>query len=111
MKPLNNITIIFSSSRQTSEALRSCEKLLHSSGVKLIDSISIKDLNRKKNKALKKSDLFLVIGGDGTMIASIRELHEYEIPFLGINLGRVGFLTDIYLKSMRAYQVFLKGIT
>ena len=109
MKPLNNITIIFSSSRQTSEALRSCEKLLHSSGVKLIDSISIKDLNRKKNKALKKSDLFLVIGGDGTMIASIRELHEYEIPFLGINLGRVGFLTDIYLKSIESLSSIFKG--
>ena len=109
MKPLSNITIIFSSSRQTSEALKSCEKLLHSSGAILIDSISIKDLKRKNNKALKRSDLFLVIGGDGTMIASIRELHEYEIPFLGINLGRVGFLTDIYLKSIDSLSSILKG--
>ena len=109
MKPLSNITIIFSSSRQTSEALKSCEKLLDSFGAKLIDSISIKDLKRKNNKALKRSDLFLVIGGDGTMIASIRELHEYEIPFLGINLGRVGFLTDIYLKSIESLSSILKG--
>ena len=109
MKPLSNITIIFSSSRQTSEALKSCEKLLDSFGAKLIDSISIKDLKSKNNKALKRSDLFLVIGGDGTMIASIRELHEYEIPFLGINLGRVGFLTDIYLKSIDSLSSILKG--
>ena len=109
MKPLSNITIIFSSSRQTSEALKSCEKLLDSFGAKLIDSISIKDLKSKNNKALKRSDLFLVIGGDGTMIASIRELHEYEIPFLGINLGRVGFLTDIYLKSIESLSSILKG--
>lgn len=109
MKPLNNITIIFSSSRQTSEALKSCEKILLSSGVNLIDSISIKDLERKKNKALLKPDLFLVIGGDGTMIASIRQLHEYEIPFLGINLGRVGFLTDIYLKSIESLSSIFKG--
>ena len=109
MKPLKSITIIFSSSRQTSEALDLSENFLFTSGVRLIDSISIKDLARKKNKALKKSDLFLVIGGDGTMIASIGELHDYEIPFLGINLGRVGFLTDIYLKSLESLSDILKG--
>ena len=109
MKPLKNITIIYSSSRQTSEVLDLCENFLLSSGVRLVDSISIKDLARKKSKILKKSDLFLVIGGDGTMIASIRELHDYEIPFLGINLGRVGFLTDIYLKSIESLSNIFKG--
>ncbi len=109
MKPIKNISIIFSSTRQTSEVLDSCENFLFSSGVNLIDSISIKDLARKKSNTLKKSDLFLVIGGDGTMIASIRELYEFEIPFLGINLGRVGFLTDIYLNSIESLSNIIKG--
>ena len=47
MKPLKSITIIFSSSRQTSEALDLSENFLFTSGVRLIDSISIKDLARK----------------------------------------------------------------
>ena len=47
MKPVKNISIIFSSTRKTSEVLDSCENFLFSSGVNLIDSISIKDLARK----------------------------------------------------------------
>lgn len=36
----------------------------------------------------------LVLGGDGTLIQAARELAEYEIPVIGINLGTVGFLTE-----------------
>ena len=45
-------------------------------------------------------DLILVIGGDGTMIGAIRDLCHLNTPFLGVNIGRLGFLTDLQLGSL-----------
>ena len=42
-----------------------------------------------------KIDLIIVFGGDGTLLSSTRKYLEFNIPLLGINMGRVGFLTDI----------------
>ncbi|MFZ4649081.1 MAG: NAD kinase [Rubrivivax sp.] len=40
-------------------------------------------------------DLVVVVGGDGTMLGIGRELARYNIPLVGINQGRLGFITDI----------------
>jgi NAD+ kinase len=47
-----------------------------------------------------KVDLAIVVGGDGTLLASARRMAEHGIPLVGINLGRLGFLTDIPAKSL-----------
>ena len=43
----------------------------------------------------KRCDLAVVVGGDGTMLAAARELSRYNVPLIGINQGRLGFITDI----------------
>lgn len=43
----------------------------------------------------QRADLALVIGGDGTLLGCARRLVEYDVPLVGVNQGRVGFLTDI----------------
>lgn len=48
-------------------------------------------------------DMIFVIGGDGTMMGAIRNYSQYNIPICGINLGRVGFLTDI--DKNHAYEI------
>jgi NAD+ kinase len=47
-------------------------------------------------------DLGLVVGGDGTMLGIGRQLAPYNIPLVGINQGRLGFITDIALEGYRA---------
>jgi NAD+ kinase len=43
----------------------------------------------------KEADLAVVIGGDGTMLNIARTLAPFEVPLVGVNQGRLGFLTDI----------------
>ena len=41
------------------------------------------------------SDLIIAMGGDGTFLAAARAAADFEIPLIGVNLGRLGFLVDI----------------
>ena len=45
-------------------------------------------------------DLAVVVGGDGTMLHVARGLASYALPMIGINLGRLGFLTDLSADRM-----------
>ncbi|WP_027015477.1 NAD kinase [Comamonas composti] len=47
-------------------------------------------------------DLSLVVGGDGTMLGVSRHLAQYGTPLIGINQGRLGFVTDIALEDFEA---------
>ncbi len=46
-----------------------------------------------------RADLAISVGGDGTMLGLARELSPYEVPLVGINHGRLGFITDIGLDT------------
>ncbi len=50
----------------------------------------------------KECDLVIIMGGDGTLLHSARSLADYDVPLIGINLGRLGFLTDISPDQMFA---------
>jgi NAD+ kinase len=43
----------------------------------------------------QRCDLAVVVGGDGTMLGIARELARFNLPLVGINQGRLGFITDI----------------
>jgi len=54
-----------------------------------------------ENAGSAKADLAIVIGGDGTMLAAARDLVRHHVPLVGINQGRLGFMTDIGLHDMQ----------
>ena len=47
-------------------------------------------------------DLIIVFGGDGTLLGAARKFIENEIPILGINMGAVGFLTDVNIENFES---------
>jgi NAD+ kinase len=56
-------------------------------------------------------DLVIVIGGDGTLLSAARGLVNHDIPVIGINQGRLGFMTDIAAHDMLSVidDVILNG--
>lgn len=48
-----------------------------------------------------RPDMVIILGGDGTMLSVARKLQNKDIPLLGINFGRVGFLTEIQPHTWR----------
>jgi NAD+ kinase len=48
----------------------------------------------------KTADVAVVLGGDGTMLGIARELSPFRVPLIGINHGRLGFITDIAVGQM-----------
>ncbi|WP_263080017.1 NAD(+) kinase [Endozoicomonas sp. Mp262] len=43
----------------------------------------------------ERCDLVIVVGGDGSLLGAARDLVHYNVPVIGVNRGRLGFLTDI----------------
>ena len=69
----------------------SCEIVLDNSADGIIENTQSVD----RNTLASLSDLAIVVGGDGTFLSAVRSLADLNIPILGINLGRLGFLVDI----------------
>ncbi|MCY4050885.1 MAG: NAD(+)/NADH kinase [Gammaproteobacteria bacterium] len=69
-----------------------------------IEGMRLEDQEKLPNELL---DLSIVVGGDGTMLSVARELSKFGVPAVGINIGRLGFLTDI---PMSNFEIALGSI-
>ncbi|MFO7541664.1 MAG: NAD kinase [Thiobacillus sp.] len=88
-------------------SLRALGTFLHKRGHEVLlasrtaEHYGIQDFPSRDLQALAiDSDAVVVLGGDGTMLSIARELAPHGVPLLGINQGRLGFLTDITIEDM-----------
>ncbi|OGT50721.1 MAG: hypothetical protein A3E84_00370 [Gammaproteobacteria bacterium RIFCSPHIGHO2_12_FULL_42_13] len=62
-----------------------------------------------EDKIPTEINLIITIGGDGSLLHAARCAHQANIPVLGINRGRLGFLTDIHPTELEKIDEVLKG--
>lgn len=98
-------------SQEIAESLRRLAEHLHERGVSVFieretsENISQRvDLSRWVtcgfNDIGAHADLAIVLGGDGTLLNAARRLARYRVPLVGVNQGRLGFMTDIAREDM-----------
>jgi NAD+ kinase len=80
-------------------ALQGCDVILESETAATVGIAGYATL--ELTEIGKQCDLVLVVGGDGTMLGIGRKLAEHGVPLIGINQGRLGFITDIPLEQFR----------
>ena len=61
----------------------------------MLDSVPEGAEQVSKTELVRRSDLAIVIGGDGTLLRATRALADHDVPLIGVNMGRLGFLTDV----------------
>lgn len=65
--------------------------------------VVLTDLDRERDLSEVPAELALVLGGDGAILRSARQMGFRQVPVLGINLGRLGFLADLSLDEAVEY--------
>lgn len=73
------------------------------------DQISEKAEFLSKNEVLKKADLIVALGGDGTILKVASDAAEYDIPMMGINLGHLGFLAQAEKDEISVFEKIFAG--
>lgn len=92
-----NMQIVFASESKTVAA--SLAHHLKSRGIAPAKKIQIVE----KNKMVDLVDMIIVLGGDGTYLSIARLMKNRSVPVMGINMGQLGFLTEI--KRSEAFEV------
>ncbi len=54
-----------------------------------------------KYDQLPTADFVVVVGGDGTLLSTIRKINQHQIPLIGVNMGKLGFLAEFSLEEIQ----------
>lgn len=70
------------------------QQTAHNTGVTDYEALNAEQIGAR-------CDLAVVVGGDGTMLGFAREVARFDLPLVGINQGRLGFITDVPIGQFR----------
>jgi NAD+ kinase len=65
--------------------------------------VVVYDLGQQVDLGPYEADAALVLGGDGAILRAARQMGYRQVPVLGVNLGKLGFLADLNPEQVRAY--------
>ena len=94
---IKQIGFIYNS--QVSEAVDLCQSVIKDLNLSERAWSTSADQIAEKKDELKETSLIIILGGDGTILRTLRILAPHEIPMLSINLGRVGFMSELEVGS------------
>ena len=91
--------------RETTSVVRTLTRWLEAHDItpyveRSLAAKSTLDRSFPANKIPRGLDMMIVLGGDGTLLSVARAMGSRRIPILGVNLGSLGFLTDVALKNL-----------
>lgn len=69
--------------------------------LKQFGEIVVFDLHQKEDLSRQTADVAIVLGGDGAILRAARQMGQQQVPVLGINLGKLGFLADLSPDDIR----------
>lgn len=69
-------------------------------GVEMVAWLHNRSIRAEMNRIDPEMDVVIVLGGDGTLLHVAWEASRYQIPILGVNLGNLGFLTEVAADEM-----------
>lgn len=113
LPPISKVGVILRPSSPTlKEFFLSVRALFEKAGIEvMIDSLSagmIGVYGCDFSRLCAESDMLVSIGGDGTLISVARRSYGYGKPILGINMGRLGFLTDVQQDEVEGFITSLQ---
>jgi NAD+ kinase len=91
---------------QAAQVVAAACKWLRSRGIEPLTpdeyaaALGVSGAGLTQSEVVSKSDLLLVLGGDGTLLSAAHTLHIENVPILAINLGHLGFLTEVSLDEL-----------
>ncbi|WP_299561691.1 NAD kinase [uncultured Mycolicibacterium sp.] len=106
----NVLLVVHTHREEVAEVARRVEKVLghHGIGLRMVSAEAVdrgsahltRDELHPDERAGEGCELVLVLGGDGTFLRGAELAHNADIPVLGVNLGRIGFLAEAEAESI-----------
>src|SRR5919197_668375 len=112
-EPPRRVSLVLHPRRDVTKAVEYVEQWALSAGIALagLDDPRLPSSARRcgESELANDCDLVLALGGDGTMLGAVRLAAPVGVPVLGVNLGRLGYLTEVdgekLPKALKAIEI------